>query len=195
MNGFEFASELVGVLIWPLVVIGLAVCWRKPIATLLNRIARGAKSVSGPGFSVELETRIEQLVESAGLALAPGGSVDAEHSANVRHPVPLTPDPVAAIHDSYQRVRYAAVNKLAELDRTQETFEIQTITHAMEWYLRVRGPVDEALRLVTAEIEDIYAAVMSIEQPLGAFSPKERAYATHYQAVAQRVIEHFDFLK
>jgi hypothetical protein len=196
VNGFAFAAALVSSLIWPATVLLLALCWREPLTKLFNRIARQAKNVTGLGFSVELETQIAHLV-STGLALAPDGSVDREHKENVRYPVLLSADPVATIIDSYERVRYCAIDKLTKLHGQSSlgsNTNILTLADTMHWYGQTQGHVDETLGKVTAELESIYNTVVQIDQPLNAFSPKERVYATHYQAVADRVIEHFKML-
>lgn len=195
MNGFEFAATLVTALVWPATALGLAFWWREPLTKLFNRIARSAKNVAGLGFSVELETQIENLV-ATGLALAPDGSVDREHMQNVRHPVPLSADPVATIIDSYEQVRHSALAKLTSRhgEHSFDSEGMPTLAEVMVWYEQAEGAVDETLGKVTSELESIYSAIVRIDQPLSAFSPKERVYATHYEAVATRVIKHFDLL-
>lgn len=73
-------------------------------------------------------------------------------------------------------------------------FGTPTLATAMQWYASRRGPLDEALERVTSELQAINDAVVTIEEPISAFSPKERVYATHYKAVAERVILHFQHL-
>lgn len=214
MNVLQFITSLVSALIWPLLVAGLLFCWRESLTELFARIARNAKSVTVGVFSVELEAQLEQLGASSGLSFTPGGAIDAEHAANVREPVPLSADPVATILDSYERVRHAAADALTKRYGLPEAagvppniaegkliemygpngFGTPTLTDSMTWYRQNAGTVDEALALVTSELETINDAVIKISEPISAFSPKERVYATHYQAVAERVIKHFELL-
>lgn len=185
-------------------------------ATLFGRIAGTAKSVTIAGFSVELEleSQLAQLEAAATrLSLAPGGAIAAEAEANVAHPLSLSADPVATIIDSYEQARHRAIDAIDTLTKLHGSLEgvprkvadtkltamygragTPTLADAMEWYSQNRGPVDQALALVTSELQNINDAVVKIDQPISAFSPQERVYATRYQAVAERVVQHFDLI-
>ena len=47
---------------------------------------------------------------------------------------------------------------------------------------------------MTAEMESIYNAGRAFKEPITSFTVADRIYATQYQAVAERVIDHFNLL-
>jgi len=86
VNGLQFAAAVISSLVWPAVVVGFIVGFRKQFKTVFEKLTNRLKKISGGGFEAEfldakLEWGAERLATSLGATFEPGAHDPARHGS------------------------------------------------------------------------------------------------------------------
>lgn len=164
--------KLVSALIWPVIVVVLALLFREPITGLLKRL----KSIEAPGFKGAFNEPAEQALDKAD-AIAPQ-AFDPATQALIDQ---TASHPWWAVHQSWRSVRWAAVQATPDLEGEPTTPD--RVQHLVK-----QGRAGEDLLQLTVTLRGLYYDMKAEPQLLTSTAAADFVEATSRLAQAIRVI-------